>query len=220
MQAAIFDMDGLLIDSEPFWKQAEYEVFSSLGVHISKKDAALTATMTTQEVTKFWYQKSPWQGTSLKSVEQKVIEKVSQLIQERGQALPGVHHTLKLLKANDIKTALATNSPISIIPHVLERLNIADDIDIYTSADEVNAGKPEPDVYLLTVAKLSVDPRQCLSFEDSASGVKASLQAGIKSIAVPHPEEYQHKKFTIASKKLRSLMDFDLDMAQQLLSLS
>ena len=68
--AAIFDMDGLLFDSEPLWQEAEYQVFSRLGVKVTPELSAITAAMTTKEVTEFWYQQHPWQGDSLASVEQ------------------------------------------------------------------------------------------------------------------------------------------------------
>lgn len=68
IQAVIFDMDGTIIDSEPFWKEAEVEVFSSVGFKVSEKLSANTASMTTQEVTEFWYSFFPWSGKSLEQV--------------------------------------------------------------------------------------------------------------------------------------------------------
>ena len=152
MQAVIFDMDGLLIDSEPFWKQAEYDVFTSVGVNVSPNLAGLTAAMTTKEVTEFWYAKQPWEGVSLKAIENRVVERVQYLIETQGKAMNGVHDLLISLQQADIKIGLATNSPKSIIPSVLQRLDIADYFMTYTSAEEVSQGKPAPDVYQLTLA--------------------------------------------------------------------
>lgn len=208
MQAVIFDMDGLLIDSEPFWKQAEFDVFSSVGVEITADLTVLTAAMTTREVTEFWFAQYPWQGASLEEVENRVVERVKYLIETQGQAMHGVHDLLESLQQAKVKIGLATNSPKDIIPSVLQRLNIANYFTAYSSADEVKQGKPAPDVYQLTLQKLNIEAHQCIAFEDSLGGIKAALAAGIKAIAVPHVDEFDHEKFDIAPLKLRSLADF------------
>ncbi|MEP7730071.1 hexitol phosphatase HxpB [Marinomonas primoryensis] len=217
MQAVIFDMDGLLIDSEPFWKQAEYDVFTSVGVNVSPDLAGLTAAMTTKEVTEFWYAKQPWEGVSLKAIENRVVERVKYLIETQGKAMSGVHDLLISLQQADIKIGLATNSPKSIIPSVLQRLDIADYFMTYTSAEEVSQGKPAPDVYQLTLAKLNINADQCIAFEDSLGGIKAALAAGIQPIAIPHTDEFNHTKFDLAALKLRSLTEFNQSMGKALL---
>jgi mannitol-1-/sugar-/sorbitol-6-/2-deoxyglucose-6-phosphatase len=218
MQAVIFDMDGLLIDSEPFWKQAEHEVFSSVGVELTGDLTALTAAMTTREVTEFWYAKQPWQDTSLEEVENSVVERVKYLIETQGQAMQGVHDLLDSLQQAKVKIGLATNSPKGIIPSVLQRLNIADYFMAYSSAEEVTKGKPAPDVYQLTLEKLGIEAHQCIAFEDSLGGIKAALAAGIKAIAVPHANEFEHEKFDLASYKLRNLSEFRYQIGNALLS--
>ncbi|WP_111637491.1 hexitol phosphatase HxpB [Marinomonas shanghaiensis] len=218
MQAVIFDMDGLLIDSEPFWKQAEHEVFSSVGVELTEDLTALTAAMTTREVTEFWYAKQPWQDASLEEVENSVVERVKYLIETQGQAMQGVHDLLDSLQQAKVKIGLATNSPKGIIPSVLQRLNIADYFMAYSSAEEVSKGKPAPDVYQLTLEKLGIEAHQCIAFEDSLGGIKAALAAGIKAIAVPHANEFEHEKFDLAPYKLRNLSEFRYQIGNALLS--
>jgi sugar-phosphatase len=218
MQAVIFDMDGLLIDSEPFWKQAEHEVFSSVGVELTEDLTALTAAMTTREVTEFWYAKQPWQDASLEEVENSVVERVKYLIETQGQAMQGVHDLLDSLQQAKVKIGLATNSPKGIIPSVLRRLNIAEYFMAYSSAEEVSKGKPAPDVYQLTLEKLGIEAHQCIAFEDSLGGIKAALAAGIKAIAVPHANEFEHEKFDLAPYKLRNLSEFRYQIGNALLS--
>lgn len=220
MQAVIFDMDGLLIDSEPFWKQAEYDVFSSVGVKVTTELAALTAAMTTREVTEFWYAKQPWQDASLEEIENRVVERVKYLIETQGQAMHGVYDLLNSLQQAKVKIGLATNSPKDIIPSVLQRLDIADYFMAYSSADEVSQGKPAPDVYQLTLEKLGIEAHQCIAFEDSLGGIKAALAAGIKAIAVPHANEFDHKKFDLASHKLKNLSEFSHQIGNALLAQS
>lgn len=220
MQAVIFDMDGLLIDSEPFWKQAEYDVFSSVGVEVTAELATLTAAMTTREVTEFWFAKQPWQNASLEEVENRVVERVKYLIETQGQAMHGVHDLLDSLQQAKVKIGLATNSPKNIIPSVLQRLNIADYFMAYSSADEVSQGKPAPDVYQLTLEKLGIEAHQCIAFEDSLGGIKAALGAGIKAIAIPHPDEFDHDKFDLAPHKLKNLSEFNHQLGKTLLTRS
>ena len=183
-QAAIFDMDGLLIDSEPFWKESEREVFCSLGIRVTDEMTAKTASMTTAEVTRFWYDKKPWSHISMDEVEQEVIHSVGKYIIKYGSALPGVRNTIIQLKEHGLKIGLATNSPFILIPIVLRKLNLTHLFDAVTSSDEVTFAKPDPEIYTLTVQKLDVAPEKCLVFEDSTYGLKAALTAGMNTILV------------------------------------
>ena len=110
IQAVVFDMDGTLIDSEPFWARAEQEVFGALGVPITEELAATTAGMTTAAVTQFWYKQSPWEGPSLGEVEQNVLDRVAALIRSEGEPMPGVPIVLQRMQAQGLKLALATNA--------------------------------------------------------------------------------------------------------------
>lgn len=207
--AAIFDMDGLLIDSEPFWKEAEKAVFTSLGVEVTDDLAEKTATMTTREVTEFWYSFHPWSELSLEQAESAVIHKVEALISERGHELTGVTNLLVFLNEKGVKVGLSTNSPYPLVPVILNKLGIAHYFDAVSSADDVSNGKPSPDVYLSTLHKLGADAENCIDFEDSHSGLIAAKSARLKAVAVPHPELYHHSKFDIADMKLSSLAEFN-----------
>ncbi|EAQ63338.1 hypothetical protein MED121_03130 [Marinomonas sp. MED121] len=206
--AAIFDMDGLLFDSEPLWQEAEYQVFSRLGVKVTPELSAITAAMTTKEVTEFWYQQHPWQGDSLVSVEQAVIDQVELLIKQKGEAKPGVKKILNFCKEQGLKIALATNSPYQLIPVILDALEVRHYFDVITSSEQVEKGKPAPDVYLKTAQRLNVEPKQCMVFEDSPSGLAAGVAADMKVIVVPQKENYDNPKFELSRFKLASLFDF------------
>ena len=82
MQAVIFDMDGTLIDSEPMWKKAEWQIFSSMGVKVTDELSSQTVCMTTREVTEFWFNHFPWSGKSLDQVENEVVKCVAQQISD------------------------------------------------------------------------------------------------------------------------------------------
>lgn len=216
IQAAIFDMDGILIDSEPLWQQAEREIFSSVGVQVSSELAELTASMTTQEVTEFWYRHFPWSAKSLEQVENEVVDRVGELIIEKGQPMDGVYEILSLLHHRNIKIGLSTNSPYRLIPVVLQTLGIAYYFQCLSSSENEVQGKPHPAVYLTTSKKLNVEPFNCIAFEDSLSGLLSAQKANIKTVAVPSITEYSNAKYEIAQLKLSQLSDFTLAHLEQL----
>ncbi|WP_321323520.1 hexitol phosphatase HxpB [Thiomicrorhabdus sp.] len=208
MKAVIFDMDGVLIDSEPMWKEAEKQVFSSVGVKVSEELSAKSAAMTTKEVTAFWYSYFPWSGKSLEQVENEVIDRVEALIYERGQAIGGVKEALDFFQKRNFKIGLSTNSPSQLISVVLSKLEISSYFQAISSSDEVEKGKPHPAVYLSTAKKLNVEPSKCIAIEDSFSGLMAAKKANMKTVAVPSPMEFGDEKFDISHIKLRQLSDF------------
>jgi sugar-phosphatase len=184
-RAAIFDMDGLLIDSEPYWRSAEREVFGSVGIEIDDSMSAVTAPMTTREVAEYWYAHKPWPGKSVAEMEAAVIARVAALTSAAGAALPGVHEILGLCRRLGWQVALASNSPAPLCQQVLRQLGVADFFAAVVSADHVERGKPDPAVYLHAAGLLGFEPRDCLAFEDSRTGVRAARAAGMSVVAIP-----------------------------------
>ncbi len=177
-------MDGLLIDSEPYWASAEREVFGSLGIEISDSMAAVTAPMTTREVSEYWFRFSPWSGPTIAEVEQAVISRVGQFIGTHGSALPGVQRALESCARLGWRIALASNSPARLCELTLEKLGIASRFDAVISADHVIRGKPDPAIYVEAARRLGIPARECLAFEDSVTGVRAARAAGMGVVAV------------------------------------
>lgn len=208
MQAVIFDMDGTLIDSEPIWKEAEKQVFSSVGVQVSENLSAYTASMTTREVTEFWFKRFPWSGKSLHQVENEVIDRVATLITEKGKPMDGVEEILHFFQKRNFKIGLSTNAPTRLIPVVLEKLNISKFFLGASSSENEIQGKPHPAVYLSTIKKLNADPKKCIAFEDSLSGVISASRAKLKTVIVHPQTDFTDKKYEIAQMKLRRLTDF------------
>nr|WP_252094175.1 HAD-IA family hydrolase [Vibrio sp. SCSIO 43009] len=147
------------------------------------------------------------------------MDKVEALIIEKGCELEGVTETLKLLKEKGFKIGLSTNSPYQLIPIILNKLGIASYFDAISSSDDVEQGKPEPDVYLLTINKLGVDSSNCIAFEDSYSGMLAATRANIKTVVIPQPDKF-YQEFNEASLKLQKLSEFNESHLASLMDLN
>jgi HAD superfamily hydrolase (TIGR01509 family) len=183
-RAAIFDMDGLLIDSEPYWQRAERAVFGSVGIEITEAMSAQTAPLTPRQVTEYWYRFQPWSGRSLEDMEAAVVTAVAAQIRSVGQAMPGVREILALCRQLGWRVGLASNSPGVLCHLVLKQLAIEHDFHAVVGVDQVERGKPDPSIYLHAAKLLEVPPDRCLVFEDSSTGVRAARAAGMCVVAV------------------------------------
>lgn len=208
LNTVIFDMDGTLIDSEPFWALAEKSVFGELGVEITEDLARKTAVMTTKEVTNFWFSRSPWKGKSLQQVELDVIAKVSELICESGAAKTGAQEILSFFKQRGFNIGLATNAPACLIPTVLDTLDIAGYFDCACSSESEIAGKPSPHVYNTVLRQMGASAVNSIAFEDSVSGLIAAQSAGLKTVVIPPFSDYLDPRFDRAELKLKTLAEF------------
>ncbi|TZF93746.1 hexitol phosphatase HxpB [Chryseobacterium panacisoli] len=189
LKAVIFDMDGVLIDSEKFWTQAELDVFSSYGVQVTEDLAAQTKYMTTQEVTEFWYERFPWENFDALDLENKVVSKVIELIQTKDCTISGVQEFIRHLKNKEYKIGLATNAPLRVAHIVLEKLQVRELFDTVHSSEFETQGKPHPAVYLTSARNLGVSPESCIAIEDSHSGLRAAKDAGMQTIVFTNNDE-------------------------------
>ncbi len=212
IKAVIFDMDGLLINSEPFWQESETKVFSSLGLSVNKKMFEQFMGKRIDEVVDAMYKMTPWNHISKEQVVEDIIENVIRLVIEKGEALCGVYDTLASLKDSPYKIGLASSSKMKIISAVLKKLQIQDYFEVVHSAEYEEYGKPHPQTFISTAKMLGVQTDECLVFEDSLNGVISALAAGMKCIAIPEKEATNLNKFVIANKTLGTLNEFDLDL--------
>ena len=211
VKAVIFDMDGLLIDSEPLWEEAEIKTFREVGVPITKEKTNETMGLRVDEVVEHWFSRYPWKSPSKKEVEVKVVERVIELIQERGKAQKGAEGIMRLFANKKVPMAIASSSQTEIINAVLGKLSIQKYFKVAHSAEHEPYGKPHPGVYITTAKKLNVEPESCLAFEDSPNGVLSAKAAKMKCIAVPDSAMRDNKIFFIADMVLGSLEDFRLE---------
>lgn len=212
VKAIIFDMDGLLVDSEPYWKIAEKICFGKLGLQLDDELLRQVMGFRLSEVVEHWYNYQAWGEKNFEAVEADVLSTVKQLIQENANALPGVIQTLELCKTNGFKIALASSSAMSLIDVVVDKLNIRHYFDLLVSAEFEPYGKPHPSVFLTTAKQLNVLPTECLVFEDSVNGMIAAKAARMQCIVVPEVEKQHEAYWKLANHQLSSLANFDLNM--------
>lgn len=193
-QAVIFDMDGVLTDSEPLWKIAMEEVFHSVGCHLTRQDFQKTVGLRIDEVIQYWYGEVGWEGHTPKQVETMIVNRMVELIRENGEPLPGVLETIAYLKnETNVKIGLGTSSYTVLIETVLDTLGIKDSFDFTHSAEDETFGKPHPAVYMTVALQLGVDPMKCLVIEDSFNGFISAKAAKMKVVCIPekshHPDD-------------------------------
>ena len=198
-------MDGVIIDSEPLWRESIIFTFNKIGLNFTEDMCRITQGMRLHEVVAYWHSKSPWQGLSTEEVHDALLKKVTDLIIEKGIALEGVKESIHHFKSKGYKIGLASSSALSLINTVLNKLNIKDDFDVINSAEYLNYGKPHPEIFIKTAKEIQTAPIDCLVIEDSFNGVLAAKSALMKVIAIPEEELYDDPRFSIADYKLTSL---------------
>lgn len=196
--AVIFDMDGVLIDSEPLWKIAMEEVFHSVGCMITKKDFQKTVGLRIDEVCEYWYQEAGWTKYTPKEVERKIVGRMVDLINANGTPLPGVLETIDFLRERKIKIGLATSSYDVLIQTVLGAIGVQDSFDFVHSAEHEVYGKPHPAVYLTVAERLKVDTMRCLVIEDSLNGIVSAKAAKMKVVCIPEKTHNPEPKLILA----------------------
>jgi HAD superfamily hydrolase (TIGR01509 family) len=206
--AVIFDMDGVLIDSEPLWKIAMEEVFKSIGCSLTRKDFQKTVGLRLDEVIEYWYEHSGWENATPKEVENRIVQKMIELLKQNGEPLIGVIETLSYLKSKKIKIGLATSSYEVLIETVLEALSIRNYFDFTHSAENEAYGKPHPAVYLHVAKTLNANPTKCLVIEDSLNGIISGKAARMKVVCIPEKTHTPEPKLSLADFQFEDMLKF------------
>jgi len=216
IKAVIFDLDGLLIDSEPLWQEAEIEIFQQVNIKLTNKLCLQTKGLRIDQVVEYWFQKFPWNNLSKKAVEDLIVSKVIELVESKGKALPGVKQVISFVQQKPVKIALASSSSSKIIKAALKKLGLSKLFSQIYSAESEPLGKPHPGVYLTTAHKLGVRPQECLAIEDSLNGVLSAKAAQMICLAIPESSQRKNSRFDIADLQLESLVDVNESVWQSL----
>lgn len=207
IKAVIFDMDGVIIDSEPLWRRAMIQSFVEIGIPFSDEHCRITTGLRFKEVAEFWFKKHSITHISVDEFDELVINRLCDLIHSEGKAMKGVVEALQFLKNKDLKIGIGTSSNTKLMNTVVDVLNIRHYFDELCSAEHMPYGKPHPMVYLTCAEKLGVNPLHCLVIEDSVNGIIAGKAAQMKVVAIPEDINKNNPKFSIADYSIESLLE-------------
>ena len=206
--AVIFDIDGLLINSEPLWNKAATEIFRQYGITLTEQQYAITTGLRSKEFVAYWLHQFNVPASQNEIAEKKIIQLALSLIDSEATLMPGVEHIFEFFLKKEFKIGLATSSPIELIEWVKDKLGIRSYIHASCSAQHLTYAKPHPQVYLDCAASLHVAPISCICFEDSVYGMIAAKAARMTCVVVPASAHMKLEQWGVADLKLSSLQNF------------
>jgi HAD superfamily hydrolase (TIGR01509 family) len=208
LNTVIFDMDGLLIDSEPFWQEAGIETLEQYNTALTLEQYHLTTGLRTKEWIDYWWRHFGIPAESAQIAEETILKKAIGKIHEKAAPMPGLDHIFSFFKEKNFRIGLATSSPLALVDVVVDKLKIRPYLNAVASAGHLPFGKPHPQVYMDCAEALNVSPLQCICFEDSFNGLIAAKAARMKCVIIPAPDQFSLAKWGAADLKLNSLLAF------------
>ena len=212
IRAIIFDLDGLLTDTETLHSRAWRQTFEERGIHVSESEYADHWVRQGKGLTGFIAERGlKWQPEELWARKDDVF---AELVVKELRAMPGALELLKALHSR-VKLALASSARRIPVDLVLHTLGITEYFEVIATFEDVSKTKPEPDVFLLAAHRLGAEPSECVVLEDAEKGIIAAHRAGMKSVAVPN-HHTRGNDFSSATLIVNSLNELTLERIQAL----
>ena len=187
LKAIVFDMDGLMVDSEPLSQQAWDEYLRPYGHKLTEEIVSsiigLRGDVSTPYIKELFNLPEP-----VPTIISKRAAIYSQIRANGVPTMPGLHELQAEINRRQIPWAVATSSPRHHAEEILQQLNLQDQCRAIAAGDEVTHGKPHPDIYLLAAKRLGIPPQNCLALEDSGPGSQAAAAAGMTAVAIPNAQ--------------------------------
>jgi HAD superfamily hydrolase (TIGR01509 family) len=215
IEAVIFDMDGVIVDSEEYWWQSRVEFAQKHGKQWSFDDQRTAMGRSTIEWARVMQERLQL-DMPLDEIMREVIGGVNARLKARLPVLPGAVEAVRAA-GSAYPVALASGSPTSVINEVMALTGLDQIFRLTVYGDDMQHGKPDPEIYLTTARKLGVSPAHCIGIEDSGNGLRALHAAGMFAIAVPSPGfPLSDDLLALADIKLNSLTEFSVDLLKKL----
>lgn len=207
VRAVIFDMDGLIVDSEPLWRRVQRDVFAALGEDISPfLGHGQTMGLRVDEAIAYLCASAGLVDQDVGPISEAVVAGMVDAIRNEAELLPGVVDVLDACARRGLTCALASGSTPPVIDAVLDRFGLRPHFagGVFSAVDD-HYGKPNPAIFLRAARALGVDPTACAVFEDSLNGCIAAKAARMVTIAVPHADDADDPRFSIADAVCKTL---------------
>lgn len=193
----IFDMDGVILDSEPLWDIAEFKVLNKYGLSKDAYDSNLTTGFRLQDIVAFWKTKCDLNAEN-KTIEDEIVDELNILIQRETQPMPGVIDLIQFFASQDIKMCIASSSPNKVIENVVNLFDIKRYFTSIHSAQDCSIGKPNPEIFIKAINHSGVRSQDTLIIEDSVNGVIAAKSAQCKCVAIPPTDSMHDPSYCIS----------------------
>lgn len=214
-EAVIFDMDGVLIDSEPIWREAEVRIFGKFGIVITEEMCFQTTGMRVDEVVRYWSERlgNP-EADPHEQIADEMVDEVIRLVRQKAVPMRGVREIIGFLRGMGMPLGLCSSSPLRLIDAVVDALGIRSAFGVIQSAEREEYGKPHPAVYIQTAKRMGIAPLHCLAIEDSVNGCVSAKAAKMRVMAVPESHGLNDKRYGIADWVVKDLEEGLASMAE------
>jgi mannitol-1-/sugar-/sorbitol-6-/2-deoxyglucose-6-phosphatase len=209
LNTVIFDMDGLLIDSEPLWEEAGKEMLQRFNVQLTAEQYHSSTGLGTSSWIEHWFSHFNIDQSHAAAAATGIVANAIEKIQAKALPMPGIEHALSFFKRSNFKIGLASSSPMQLINVVVNKLGIDHFFTAKASAENLPFSKPHPQVFLNCAELLRSSPVDCICFEDSFNGMIAAKAARMKCVVVPAYQHQQDPRWAAADLKLSSLQNFN-----------
>jgi HAD superfamily hydrolase (TIGR01509 family) len=217
IKAVIFDMDGVMIDSEPLWEKTERILLARRNIDYSPEYRDLIVGLNQRDSGKLLRDTFSL-GETVDEIISERIEILTAIYEKELELVPALAPLLEALKPRGYLLAVASSSPLRVIDFVLDMFSLRPYFDAVVSGECTENGKPHPDIYLHTAERLGVRPQECVAIEDSINGVRSATSAGMYCIAVPD-KRLSREAFEKAHMILETLDELDFQLIGSIQSL-
>ncbi len=187
LEAVIFDMDGVLIDSEPFHLVVNEKIFANLGINLSEDEYHSFIGTTHKDMWSTIKKRYNLPQSVPKLVNMQVSGNINYIKNEEIEAIEGVTNLISEIKRKNLKIGIASSSPTEVIELIINKLGISHYFSAIVGGEGIERGKPAPEIFLKAAKVLNTKPAACLVIEDSENGVKAAKAAGMKCVGFKNP---------------------------------
>lgn len=210
IKALVFDMDGVIIDSEPLHAVISEGVLKELGGQPAERELYEFVGVRNEEMWAILKERHKLKESVEEILALHEKHKRRRFTEEPIEPVEGIPELIREAKSKNLKIALATSSPKFLAEIILERLNLYSFFDILIAASDISRAKPDPEIYLKAAEKLGVRPEECIAVEDSYYGMMAAINAGMKCIVYDNPNAGNMEK-SKADYVVASITEIDLD---------